>query len=417
MTSHGEPRIAILHYAAPPVVGGVESTIDHHARELAAAGFAVDVIAGRGEAFHPGVRFHHVPEIDSRHPQVLEAGAALAAGSAEPVFETLRDRLVDRLAGLLAGVPVCIVHNALSLHKNLPLTAALHLLNEAGDVRFIAWCHDFAWLDALYTPNMHAGYPWDLLRTPWPGVRYVAVSEHRRRRLAKLFGLPEDEVTVVTPGVDAFEFLRLPSLVRALAERLDLFAADPLILLPARITRRKNIELAIRVTAALADRTPRPVLLVTGPPGPHNPENVAYLESLKTLVRDLGVETRVHFLYEQGEPDRPLHLPDEAIAGLYRLADLLLFPSLREGFGIPVLEAGLARLPVFAADIPPVRESAGEFAALFDSRSDPAAIAGEIAAFLAHDRRHALRKRVLGRFTWRRIVADDLIPLIESETS
>ncbi|HUF37175.1 MAG TPA: glycosyltransferase family 4 protein [Anaerolineales bacterium] len=416
MTSRSVPRIAILHYAAPPVVGGVESTIDHHARELAAAGYAVDVIAGRGETFHPAVRFHHIPELDSRHPEVLEAGAALAAGSAGPGFEILRDRLADRLGELLAGVPVCIVHNALSLHKNLPLTAALRLLSDAGDVRLIAWCHDFAWLDELYTPDLHPGYPWDLLRTPWPGVRYVAVSAHRHRRLAELFGLPEDEVTVVTPGVDAFEFLALPSPVRALAERLDLLAADPLILLPARITRRKNIELAVRVTAALLDRTPRPVLLVTGPPGPHNPANAAYLDSLRDLRRDMGVEGQVHFVYEQGEPGRPLHLPDEAIAGLYRLADLMLFPSLREGFGIPVLEAGLARLPVFAADIPPVRESAGEFATLFDPRSKPTAIASEIADFLARDRRHALRKRVLRRFTWRRIVQYEMIPLIESVT-
>ena len=407
--------IAMLHYAAPPVVGGVESTIYHHARLLAGAGYAVHVIAGRGEAFHPEVRFHQIPEIDSRHPAVLAAGESLAAGAAGAPFRDLRDLLTDRLSALLDGVPVCIVHNALTLHKNLALTAALEQLNTAGKTRLIAWCHDFAWLDELYTPDLHPGYPWDLLRTAWPGVRYVTVSAHRRTRLAELFGLPEEEVRVVTPGVDVYEFLKLSPLIRELAERLDLLAADPLILLPARITRRKNIEFAVRVTAALAGRVPHPVLLVTGPPGPHNPKNAAYLQALRALSRDLGVDGQVHFLYEHGEEDRPLHLTDEAIADLYRLADILLFPSLREGFGIPVLEAGLVRLPVFAADIPSVRESSGEHAVLFDPRGEPAAVAGEIERFLAGDRAHALRRRTLDRFTWQRIVENDLLPLLQPE--
>lgn len=42
-------RVAILHYAAPPIVGSVESTIYHHARVLAQAGYDVGVIAGRGD--------------------------------------------------------------------------------------------------------------------------------------------------------------------------------------------------------------------------------------------------------------------------------------------------------------------------------------------------------------------------------
>ena len=48
-------RVAILHYAAPPIVGGVESTIYHHARLLAGAGYAVTVIAGRGAPFEERV--------------------------------------------------------------------------------------------------------------------------------------------------------------------------------------------------------------------------------------------------------------------------------------------------------------------------------------------------------------------------
>jgi len=284
-------RVSILHYAGPPIVGGVESTIYHHARLLAGAGFRVQVVAGRGEPFHPHVPFHRIPEIDSRHPEVLEVGAALACGEVPPAFYTLRDRLVGRLWPLLAESDVCIVHNAVTLHKNLPLTGALRMLADEGVARLIAWCHDFAWQDVLYTPDLHPGYPWDLLRTPWPGVRYVVVSTDGQRRLAALLNIPESAVRVVRPGVDVAEFLKLGPETRRLVEALDLLSAHPLMLLPARITRRKNIEFAIRVTAALARHKPRAALLVTGPPGPHNPKNVAYLRSLRDLREDLGWAT------------------------------------------------------------------------------------------------------------------------------
>jgi len=406
-------RVAILHYAAPPVVGGVEQTIYHHARLLAQAGFRVQVVAGRGAAFHPQVAFQAVPEVDSRHPQVLEVGAALARGEVPAAFAPLRDRLAERLRPLLAASDACIVHNAVTLHKNLPLTAALRLLADEGAVRIVAWCHDFAWQDVLYTPDLHPGYPWDLLRTPWPGVRYVVVSAHRRAQLAALLGLPETAIRVVNPGVDVEGFLKLEPATRRLVDELDLLAADPLMLLPARITRRKNIGFGMRVTAALAAHRPQATLLVTGPPGPHNPENLAYLGSLRALREELGLADRVHFLYEHGPDGKPLHVTDGMMADLYRLADLLLFPSRREGFGIPVLEAGLARLPIFAADIPPVRESAGDLACRFDPTGDPAAVARAILAHLEASPSYRMRRRVLSRYTWQAVLERHLMPLLE----
>jgi glycosyltransferase involved in cell wall biosynthesis len=418
-------RVAILHYAAPPIVGGVESTIYHHARLLSEAGYQVDVMAGRGEPFFPHVAFHLMPELDSRHQEVLAVGQALAGGQVPASFAPLRERLVERLRPLLADADVCIVHNAVTLHKNLPLTAALHRLAEEDVTRLIAWCHDFAWQDSLYMPDLHAGYPWDLLRTPWPRVHYVVVSDHRRARLAAMLNMPEDRVEVVHPGVDVAEFLKLEPATRRLVERLDLLSADPLMLLPARVTRRKNIQFAIRVTAALVHQTqgssrkPYATLVVTGPPGAHNPTNLAYLESLRSLRDEQRVSQRVHFLYEYGQDDlpypqgTPLYVTDAMVADLYHLADLLLFPSRREGFGIPPLEAGLARLPIFAADIPTLHESAGELAHLFDPDGDPLVLAEAIAAHLAADPAYQMRRRVLSQFTWAAVLKHRLIPLLE----
>lgn len=407
------PSINILHYAGPPIIGGVESTIAYHARLLAEQGYPVSVIAGRGEKFHQAVPFQKVPEIDSRHADVLEVGAELASGYIGPSFTRLRERLVTKLEPLLENSDVCIVHNAITLHKNLPLTAALYALLDRGDTAWIAWCHDFAWQDSLYISDLHPGYPWDLMRQPWPGVRYVVVSEHRRARLAALLDLPVEVIHVVTPGVDMGEFLGLSPTTLQLVKELELLQADPLMLLPARVTRRKNIQLAIQITAALVAWFPQAKLLITGPPGPHNPKNQAYLQSLQLLKVKLGLETNVYFLYEHGEKGEPFHAPYAVVSELYRLADLLLFPSLREGFGIPVLEAGLVHLPIFATNIGPIRESAGELAHLFDPNIDPGIIANSIASFLKGDPVARLRRRVLRRFTWQAILNNQLIPMIE----
>lgn len=405
-------RLAIVHYAAPPVVGGVEATIYHHARLLVAEGYAVEVIAGRGEPFHDSVRFHLVPEVNSQHPDILAVGSRLAQGECPSEFTVLRDHLVMQLRELLAGAAVCIVHNAMTLHKNLPLTAALRILADERGTRFIAWCHDFAWQDARYRPALHDGYPWNLLRTAWPGVRYVTVSHDQRANLAALLDIPAEAIMVVPPGIEPAELLKLDAESIALIERLDLLAAHPLVLLPARITRRKNIEFALHVMAALCRMMPAATLLVTGPPGAHNPANLAYLESLEQLRVKLGLIGRVHFLYQCGLDGQPWHVSDRVMADLYQLADVLLFPSEREGFGIPILEAGLARMPIFASDIPSVRESAGELVWLFDPHSDAEPVARAIADYCATDRAYQLRQRVWQHYTWRSVLKRHLMPLL-----
>jgi glycosyltransferase involved in cell wall biosynthesis len=405
-------KISILHYAAPPIVGGVESTILHHSRLLTQAGYQIDVIAGRGDSFEENIPFHLIPEIDSRHPEVLKIGKELAAGTVPNEFGTLRDYLDQKISSLLENTDVLIVHNVLSLHKNLPLTASLKLIVEEEKSPLIAWCHDFAWQDELYTPELHPGYPWDLLRSVWQGVRYVAVSDHRRQMLANLLGIQSTEIVVIPPGVDVAQFLDISPQTQTIIDKLHLFESEPIVLLPARLTRRKNIEFAIQVIGELIHQHPRVSLIITGPPGPHNPKNIAYLNTLRSLRHELQLEMNVHFLYELSDNEGVYKISDEIVAELYRVADILLFPSQREGFGIPILEAGLTRTPIFSSDIPPVRESSIDYANLFDPNGDPKLVAGDIHRFLESDQAYLLRRRILSNFTWQSILNDKIIPLI-----
>ena len=403
-------RIVILHYAAPPTVGGVERVIYYHSRILAESGHEVTVVAGRGEPFDPRVGFHRLELVDSRHPKILELKAVLDQGVVPDEFEVVRDRILSELQSVLEGAHVLIAHNILGLHKNLPLTAALRELAEAGKgPRLIAWHHDLAWKSARYLSEMHDGYPWDLLRQPWPNTRHVAVSDARRRQVALLFGLPENEVAVVPGGVDVYSFFRLDAPTQEIIQQVGLVDAEPWLLVPARITRRKNIELAIRVTAALREKTFSQVaLIVTGPPGPHNPDNLNYFDELKALRDELSLNGAVHFLAEELG-----HSPsDEMMIALYYLADALLLPSYEEGFGLPILEAALVRLPIFCSDIAPLRELAGGRANYFSPTAKPEKIADLITRVLSADRAAMLRRRVLDRYDWRQIVHRYVEPLL-----
>ncbi len=408
MTLNRKPRIAILHYAAPPTIGGVESTIAAHAQLFADHGYAVKLIAGRGEPFDPRVPIEIVPTVDSKHSFVAEVNQKLANGHVPEDFYPLTAAINRNLRAALADVDVCIAHNILTLHKNLALTTALKEIVQTQKLRLIAWSHDLAWGDPVYEEEVHPGLPWELMRQAWDGVKYVVVSEARQQELASLLGIAETAIAVVPPGLDASEFFQVSDQMTRWIDEMNLLAAAPLLLLPARVTRRKNIELAIEITTTLRDLGYLPKLVVMGPLGPHNPANIIYLNELRALRLERGVEGAVIFLQEFGSVN------DTERRDLYALADALLFPSAREGFGIPILEAGLARLPIFCADITPFRESAREWANYFALDEAPTAIAERIAEALARDPRYQLKQRVVREYSWPRIFTKRIEPLVRS---
>jgi len=125
-------KIAILHYATVPIVGGVEQIMATHARLFEKKGHSAYIIAGRGDPEAAGIKGIIIPEIDSRRPEIAQVQKALMNGEADALaeFERLTQTIQDLLAEALEGTDICIVHNAFTLHKNLPLTVALARLAE-----------------------------------------------------------------------------------------------------------------------------------------------------------------------------------------------------------------------------------------------------------------------------------------------
>jgi glycosyltransferase involved in cell wall biosynthesis len=410
-------RVAILHYTAPPVVGGVEAVIKAHVQALVEAGYSVTVIAGRGEAeaLRPKVEFIRVPKIDSQHPQIAGASSQLRESRMPSAFDELACELVQKLAPELGRFDNVIVHNAFTKRFNLPLTAALfRLLDEDLISGCIAWCHDIGWTSDHSRQNLHPGYPWDLLRTQRDDVTYIAVSERRREALAGLFSCPREEIRVVHNGVDPALLLGLTDDGRRLIDRLNLLASDLILLMPVRVTQAKNIELALRVVAALKARERRVGLVLTGPPDPHDEESMAYFRNLQTLRRELGVEDEMRFVFETDlDSDEPLTIDMPVVADLLRLSDLLFMPSHREGFGMPVLEAGLVGIPVVCTEVPAAREIGGDDVTLISPDSDPEWIADRILSCVEKRPVHRLRRRVRQEYTWQAIFRRDIEPLLK----
>ena len=403
-------EIAILHYAAPPIVGGVEEVIAHQARLFSAAGHRVRVIAGRGAAWDAAIPVIVFPLLDSRHPQVLEIKSQLDQGILPPSFQALEESIYQGLCEHLAGVRLVIAHNVAALHKNLAFTAALARFAAAPHApRLVLWQHDLAWTAPRYQAELHPGWPWDLLRQPWPGALQVTISPARQAELADLLRVPLERVRVIPNGIDLAAALRISSSGWDLIRQLGLHQAAPLLITPVRVTRRKNLELGLRILAALRALAPGAALVVTGPPGAHNPANASYLEELAALRGQLGLNGSAHLLAEL----RPDGLSEAEVIDLYQLADGLLLPSREEGFGLPILEAGLARLPIFCTDLAPLRELAGPWATYFSPDGDPAAIAAAIHAHLQESPAYQMRRRVKFEYSWEAIYQRYLSPLLE----
>ena len=146
---------------------------------------------------------------------------------------------------------------------------------------------------------------------------------------------------------------------------------------------------------ALLPAGERPVLLLPGYPTPHEQE-------LRRRASELGLAEDVRLLG---------WLPDEELEGLYAAAACFVFPSLYEGFGLPVLEAMARGVPVACSGRGSLAEVAGGAAELFDPEH-PADIARAVTAILG-DPELAERLRTAGReqaagFSWQRTAAATL---------
>lgn len=412
--------VAILHYSAPPVVGGVEEVILAHAQLFLETGYQVTILSGRGDvqSLPEGVEYIEIPEINDRDEQIEAINSELEQGRIPAAFEAAMEKAAGSLRPLLSSYEYLIVHNVMSKHFNLPLTACLFRLVQEGAVKnFIAWCHDFSWTSPNSRKKLSPGYPWDLLRTYEPKMTYVTISEARRAEMSELFGISEDLIHVVYNGVNEKQLLCLSQEGMDLIERLGIFDSDLALLMPVRLTRAKHVEFSLRVAAEIKKSGVRLRLVMTGPPDPHGDQRLRYYKSIKEMRQSLGLEDEMRFVYEAGPQGEGYTISSEVVAELYRACDAVLMPSLREGFGIPVLEAGLISIPIFCTEFPAAEEIGRDDVYLIREDETPEETARRILAWAEKDRKQRLKRRVRQEFTWKKIFEKEIRPLLDTEDS
>ncbi len=424
--------VALLHYAYSPVIGGVETVVRRHAGLLAADGRRVRVVFadGGGGAEVAGVEECRIPELSARHPEVMTVQQRLAAGVGASgrwggrdrnLYQTLMDKLADRLREVLADADVVVAHNLMVMPFHLALTGALwRLATEAANgpaagarparQRWISWVHDLAAARAGHDQHGDRAGPAGMLFRAHPAVDYVAVSELRREQSTRLLGLPADRCLVVPNGIDAASFL--PSMQPALAElaaRDKWLARDLVLLHPARLVPRKNVEFGIQVTAALRDAGADVRYLVTAAEDPHRAGGEdPYAAKLRAMVAERGLAAEVCFLSDTAP------VADSDLPGLYAIADALFLPSREEGFGLPLMEAAVARLPVFCSNLEPLAAILAQGGSFFKLSDNPLGVAQTLLDWSNSWPEFQVRKRVVRRYSWAQIYQQHLKPLFLS---
>jgi glycosyltransferase involved in cell wall biosynthesis len=129
--------------------------------------------------------------------------------------------------------------------------------------------------------------------------------------------------------------------------------------------------------------------VVTGPPDPHQPWVAQYADGLLERRRRLGLDAVVRFLFESCPEGDEYPVGPREVVDLYRVSDVALMSSESEGFGLPILETAMSRLPLVCADIPVLREVGGRGLHMFPTDAGPSE--------LAHAIRRALRSSAVRR--------------------
>jgi glycosyltransferase involved in cell wall biosynthesis len=314
-------RIAMLHWAFPPVIGGVESHLATLCPALVARGADVWLLTG---------------SVDGRHQRTVWSGVRLARtpfmdlNRLRPMSDDVTGQSIRREIGqFLAEARPHVVH-AHNLHYFSPthLDAVASWCHKAG-VPLVLTAHN-VWSDDLWRRMCQRAQVWD---------RVIAVSAHIAREL-ELAGFPPERLAVVHHGLDTERFRPAEAAGRRAVRRRYPFAAGRRVILhPARTSLAKGSLQAVEALARVRRVVPSALLVCAGA-GPivdWDRVQEAEIAQVRDAIRRHGIEEHVVIR----------SFPWEEMACVYHLAQVVVYPSLfEEPFGLAPLEAMASGVPV-----------------------------------------------------------------------
>lgn len=218
-----------------------------------------------------------------------------------------------------------------------PLLAPCPAVITVYDLSFLHFPERFPRLQRLYLSSQTR-------RSCRQARRIITISEASRQDVYRFFGVPLAQIDVVVPGVDD-RYQPLPE--AAIAPFKEQKGLARFILHVGTLQPRKNIPVLIQAFSQLEDTTLKLVLI--GGKG-------WLYDDVFQQVNALGLTERVIFTG---------YVPDDELPLWYNAAELLVFPSVYEGFGLPVVEAMACGTPVVAANSSSIPEAVGEAGLLF----------------------------------------------------
>ncbi len=372
--------VGLVTYSVKPRGGAVHTVA--LAEALHEAGYPVRVIALGDPALGffrpvkaPVTIIPAPPHLPTLEERVFASVSALAAG----------------LAGLAADYPILHTQDCISARAACQIRDAA--TQDAGAapvvVRTVHHVDDFT------SPSLIECQRRAILEPD----RILVVSEHWRDLLRREYGTAAE---VVHNGVDIARFQSADRTVAASLRRRAGAAERPLILSVGGIEPRKGSDTLVRALAMLKQAGRRPVLAVVG--GHSFQDYRAYRDRVLASLPDLD-------LWLDDDVVMLGTVPDTELPSWYQAADVLAFPSTKEGWGLAVLEAMSAGLPVVASDLPVFREyMTNGRDALLVPVDHPTALAGALAEVLDNPRlADNLRSAALTlceRFSWPRSAAE-----------
>ena len=222
------------------------------------------------------------------------------------------------------------------------LTGELPLGLKKSGVKSVVTIHDlifmrhpeyYHWIDTLI-------YRWKFFKTCKEADRIIAISERTKADIIELGGVDPDKIDVIYQSCNPmFSAPVSEELKREARERHSL--PQRFLLCVGTIERRKNTMLALRALT----RMPQDVHLVLI--GRHTP----YVEELKREAKRLELTSRLHLLKD---------ISNDELTAIMQMAEVFVYPSRYEGFGIPIIEAIFARVRVVACTGSCLEEAGGD---------------------------------------------------------
>lgn len=261
-------------------------------------------------------------------------------------------------------------------------------IKEDPNYKKVITIHD---LSSLVFPKMHVrGMLSDKIlghRTMKNADKIITVSKSTKEDLMKYFEAPEEKIKPIYLGVD--EKFRVLDKEKVRNFKIEYKLDFPFILYFGVLRSRKNIPTLIKAYNLLKkDGTDHKLVIAGG-------KNQEYKKILN-IVKDLHLENDVIFTG---------HMPEEIIVELYNAADLFVFPSLYEGFGLPPLEAMACGTPVITSNASSLPEVVGDAGLMVDPH-DIQGLKDAMNAILSNlDLRIEMVKKGLNRskeFTWKK---------------